>query len=127
MRLITTLLLAFSFVFLPCKGFGQQQSGKTQTSIQQGEPCAAGNVPLRITLKNGEKVDGGLLEKTNDTVKICRKGSTRLIATNDISELKTKMTGNQRFTHTLKVLGICWTVLIIFGISYVKASRAKSY
>jgi len=116
MRFITTLLLAFGFVFLPCKGFAQQQLGNNQSSIQQGEPCAAGNVPLRITLKNGEKVDGGLLEKTDREIKICRKGSTRLIATNDISELKTRMTGIQRFTHTVKVLGITAGAFIATGL-----------
>jgi hypothetical protein len=116
MRFITILLLVFSFVFLPCKGFAQQQSGNNQTSIQQGEPCTAGNVPIRIKLKNGDKVEGSLLEKTAEEVKVCRKGTTRLIAANDIKELKTKMTGSQRFTHSVKVISIFVGAVIAYGL-----------
>jgi hypothetical protein len=125
MRFITILLLVFSFVFLPCKGFAQQQSGNNQSSIQQGEPCAAGNIPVRIILKNGEKVDAGLLEKTDREIKVCRKGSTRLIAANDVSELKTRMTGSQRFTHTVKVLGITAVAFIAIGLSLGSIYRSR--
>jgi hypothetical protein len=113
MRFTTILLLVFSFVLLPCKGLAQKQSNN-QASIRQGEPCTAGNVPVRIKLRNGDKVDGGLLEKTDDAVKVCRKGNTRLIATNDIRELKTRMTGNQRFTHSIKVISIFVGAIIAY-------------
>lgn len=116
MRSIMILLLTFSFLLLPCKGFAQRQPDNGQASIQQNEPCTAGNIPVRIKLKNGEKVEGSLLEKTAEEVKVCLKGNTRLIAANDIKELKTRMTGNQRFTHSIKVISIFVGAVIAYGL-----------
>jgi hypothetical protein len=120
MRSIMILLIALGILLLPCQGFTQTRVSNNQAALQQGEKCFEGNVLVRIKLKNGEKVEGALLEKTTDEVKICRKSNTQLIATNDIEEIKTKMTGKQRFRHTFKVLGIAWGVsmlatLILYG------------
>lgn len=116
MRSIITLLIAFCILLLPCKGIAQTQPSNNQASIQQGEKCVEGKVLVRIKLKNGEKIEGGLIEKTTDEVKVCHKGNTQLFATKDIREMKTKLTGNQRVKHTFKVLGIAWGVLFLLSL-----------
>jgi hypothetical protein len=124
MRSLIILLIASGILLLPCQGFAQTQVSNNQAAIQQGEKCFEGNVLVRIKLKNGEKIEGGLLEKTPEDIKVCRKGNSRLIATNDISELKTKLTGNQRFKHTIKVLGIAWGAIILYGLIRYGASKS---
>jgi hypothetical protein len=108
-------LLAFSLLILPCRGFAQNPSGSPTATVQHSEKCGVEIVPVHIKLKSGEKVKGGLLEKTADQVKVCRKGSVIRVSTDDIWEMKTKMTGNQRFTHSIKVIGIFVGAFIAFG------------
>lgn len=110
MRLITTALLIFGILFMPCKGFAQ-----SPPIGQPVETCGPTDMPVQVKLKTGEKVKGDLLEKTDQQIKVCRKGSTFWIPTNDIRDLKTRMTGKQRFRHTLRVLGIFIVVATIHG------------
>jgi hypothetical protein len=123
MRSIISLFIAISILLLPSQSFAQTQSSNHPGSSQQGEKCSEENVLVRIKLKNREKLEGGLLEKTSNDVKVCQKGNTRLIATNDIRELKTKMTGAQRFRHTLRILGVACGATILFGLILYSASR----
>jgi hypothetical protein len=112
---LTIPLLVFSILILPCKGFAQNSPENHPATTQQSERCGVQIVPVHIKLKSGKKVKGGLLEKTADQVKVCRKGSVILVSTDDIEDMKTKMTGNQRFTHSVKVLGIFVGSFIAFG------------
>jgi hypothetical protein len=113
---LTIQLLAFSILILPCKSFAQNLSGNQPATVQQKARCGSEIVPVHIKLKSGEKVKGGLLEKTADQVKVCRKGSVILVSTDDIWEMKTKMTGHQRFAHSVKVIGIFVGAIIAFGL-----------
>lgn len=123
MRSNITLLMALSILLLPCQGFAQTQPSGSQAPIQQGGKCFEGNVQVRIRLKNGEKIDGGLMEKTTDEIKVCQKGNLQLFAASNVAEMKTRMTGDQRFKHTIKVLGIAWGAIVLFGLVVYGTSR----
>jgi hypothetical protein len=116
MRTITIMLATLSFLLLPCNSFAQIQSNNQPSASPQGAKCRTGTISVRIKLISGEKIEGGLLEKTDDAVQVCKRGVSRTIATTEIDEINTRMTGNQRVRHTFKVLGIAWGVSILLGL-----------
>jgi hypothetical protein len=118
MRCITTLLLLFSLIFLSVPGLAQQSAAGQPTATQENEPCEAGSVPVTIKLRGGGKLEGALIEKTAETISICEKGRTRVVETRNVSQLKTRMTGEQRLKHSLRVIGIFFTVSFI--VSYYR-------
>jgi hypothetical protein len=122
MRCFTTLLLLFSLSFLSVPSLARQSVGRQPASAQENEPCEAGSVPVTIKLRGGGKLEGALLEKTAETISICEKGRTRVIETRNVSQLKTRMTGEQRLKHSLKVIGIFMAFSIFFSYLRFRAS-----
>jgi hypothetical protein len=122
MRSLTILLVAIHLSLFPYPGFAQTQSTALQ-SVPQSASCREGKIQVRIKLKNGNKVKGGLLEKSDDAIQVCDNGISRSFSTSEIKEIKTLMTGSQRTLHTFKVLGIAWGIAILLGLARYLASE----
>lgn len=116
MRSLMILLLVIHLLLIPQQSFAQTQTTVPQ-SVLQGATCREGNIQVRVKLKTGEKIKGGLLEKTDDAIQVCDNGISRNVSTTEIKEIKTLMTGSQRTVHTFKVLGIAWGISLLFALA----------
>ena len=102
-------------LFLPIKSFAQVNQSALPTTSQQGDFCQPSKVHVKIKLKNGDTIRGNTIEINNREVKLCHEGVVQTIPRDNIKEIKSRQTAQQRLNHIGRVLGIIGVAIFAFG------------